>query len=109
MGKNFKVIDWVKTVKSISRNHPEIRLFTSIIVGFPSEEEADFNKSLNLINNTLFDRVDVYMYDERPGLPSLRLKGRVSEETKRKRYNKMRSYAALNNLRKRISRRQILY
>ena len=104
MGKRFKIYDWIRVIKSISRDHPQIRLTTSMMVGFPSESEQDFRESLNLVNTVLFDKIYVYSYNERPGLPSLRIKGSVPENTKRKRERRMIYYAMLNVQKKRISR-----
>ena len=104
MGKRFKVDEWIRVIKSISRDHPQIRLQTSIMVGFPTESEQNFRESINLVNNALFDEIFIYEYNERPGLPSLRIKGRISEKTKRKRERRMNFYATLNMYKKRISR-----
>lgn len=104
MGKRFKVDEWIRVIKSISRDHPQIRLHTSMMVGFPSESEQDFRASINLVNNVLFDKIFVYRYDERPGLPSLRIKGCVPENTKRNRERRMRYSAMFNMYEKRISR-----
>jgi threonylcarbamoyladenosine tRNA methylthiotransferase MtaB len=104
MGKRFKLYDWIRVIKSISRDHPQIRLHTSMMVGFPSESEQDFRESINLVNTVLFDNIAVYIYNERPGLPSLRIKGRVPENTKRKREQRMIHIANLNVRKKRISR-----
>jgi tRNA A37 methylthiotransferase MiaB len=104
MGKRFKIYDWIRVIKSISRDHPHIRLTTSMMVGFPSESEQDFRKSLDLVNTLLFDKIYVYSYNERPGLPSRRIKGQVPENIKGKRKRRMLYYAMLNVLKKRISR-----
>jgi tRNA A37 methylthiotransferase MiaB len=104
MGKSFKVNDWIRVIRNISRDHSQIRLHTSMMVGFPSESEQDFRESINLVNNALFDKIDVYIYNERPRLPSLRIKGRVSENTKRNRERRMRYAVILNTYQKRISR-----
>jgi tRNA A37 methylthiotransferase MiaB len=55
----------------------------------------------------LLDRIDVYKYDERPNTPSLRLKGRLSEEIKQRRYEKMRILATVDNVKRRIKRRRL--
>jgi threonylcarbamoyladenosine tRNA methylthiotransferase CDKAL1 len=104
MGKNFKARDWIKVVKDISVNYPNVRLHTSIIVGFPSESEHDFAKSINLLKEVLFDKIFVYSYSERPGLPSLKIGGCIPESTKRGRRRKMKLAAKLNTYKKRIIR-----
>jgi tRNA A37 methylthiotransferase MiaB len=109
MGKKFAVPQWVKVMKSIDENYPEVRLCTSIMVGFPTETNEDFEKSLDLFREILFDRVESYMYDERPNLPSERLDGKIRECVKKKRYDRMMYHATVNNLKKRMKRFQILY
>jgi tRNA A37 methylthiotransferase MiaB len=109
MGKEFSIEDWLAVIKDIDKNYPNIRTRTSIMVGFPSETEDDYRKTIDLVNNELFDRIDVYSYDERPNVPSLKLKAPIDEQTKRRRYNEMRLQAFLNNVKKRIRRLRIAY
>jgi tRNA A37 methylthiotransferase MiaB len=109
MGKTFSFYDWIAIMKDIDKNYPKIRTHTSIIVGFPGETEDDFHETLNLLNRILFDRIDVYKYEERPNLPSLKLKERIPEEIKKRRYDKTRVLATLNNLKKRIKRAKVFY
>lgn len=109
MGKSFSLREWTNIMENIDRSHHDVRLRTSVMVGFPGETEEDFRETANLVGNLLFDRIDVYAYDERPNIPSLRLKGRVPESVKRERYNKMRRLAAINNIRKRAKRARIFY
>lgn len=109
MGKTFPIDKWQGIIRQIDKDYPEIRTRTSIMVGFPGETESDYRKTLHLVNNVLFDRIDVYKYEERPGIPALRLKEVVPENIKQKRYDKMRLSAFMNNLRKRIRHARIAY
>ena len=109
MGKAFPLCEWMTVMKDIDKNYAKIRTRTSIMVGFPGETDEDFQESVNLVNTTLFDRIDVYAYAERPNLPSLGLKGRIPEAIKRQRYDRMRFLAAVNNFRKRVKRVRIFY
>lgn len=89
MGRKFSVLKWLSIMKEINKNYPDIRLYTSIIVGFPTETEQDFNKSMELLDNLPFDTVDLYKYEERPNIPSLRLRGRVPSKVIEARTNRM--------------------
>jgi len=109
MGKTFKLDDWKKIIQDIDKNYPNIRVNTSIMLGFPGETEEDFKKTINLLINLLFDRIDVYTYCERPNLPSLKLKDRVPEAIKMRRTKKAQNLARVNTLRKRIKRNRILH
>jgi threonylcarbamoyladenosine tRNA methylthiotransferase MtaB len=108
MGKNFKANEWHKVMKEIQINYPEIDLATSIMVGFPGETEQDFRQTVKLLNKMLLDRIEVYSYSERPNLPSLRIKGRLSEEIKKKRYNEINYYAILSMAKRKMQKGQFI-
>jgi len=108
MGKNFSLEKWVEIIRHIEQKYPEIILETSIMVGFPSETNQDFERSVNLLNYLRFDRINLYKYNERPNLPSLRIKGRVPEETQNRRYYDMLNYVTLFKARKRMKPAKIL-
>jgi tRNA A37 methylthiotransferase MiaB len=108
MGKNFHVNEWYKVMKEIQIKYPEIDLATSIMVGFPSETEQDFRQTVKLLNKILLDRIEVYSYSERPNLPSLRIKGRIPEQIKKKRYNEINYYATLSMTKRKIKKGQII-
>lgn len=74
-----RVIESVKTLRSI--NH-HLKINTHVIVGFPGETEEDFNATKNLIASGLFDRVKVFMYNERPNTEALTIEPKISEEEK---------------------------
>jgi len=109
MGKTFELEDWKKTIQDIDKKYPNIRLNTSIMLGFPGETEEDFKKTINLLINLLFDWIDVYTYSERPNLPSFKLKDRVPEFTKIRRTEIAKKLARVNTLRKRFKRTRNLY
>ena len=109
MDRTLKLDDWKKTIQDLDKNYQKIRIITSIIVGFPGETEEDFKKTTNLLSNLVFDKVEVYKYNERPNLPSLKLKGLVPEAIKIRRWKKVKNLTRVNTLRKRIKRNRILY
>lgn len=90
MGKQVSLHEWSEVVKDLQKKYPHIHLETSIMVGFPGETDADFAHSLNLLNNIEFNGVTIYRYSEWPTLPSFKLKNKVSETIKDKRYNQVK-------------------
>jgi threonylcarbamoyladenosine tRNA methylthiotransferase CDKAL1 len=56
-----------KIVKMLRNEIPEITIATDIIVGFPSETEADFQDTLSLISEVRPDVVNISKYSSRPG------------------------------------------
>ena len=107
MSRRYCTDEWLKTVKEIKKNYPDISLETSIMVGFPTETDDDFSKSMELVNSMLFDHVDLYSYEERPNLPSLRLGGKVPNELKEIRFERAKRKLLLNAVNKSVRKTEI--
>ena len=52
---------------------PGVALSTDVIVGFPGESEADFERTLSLLRQVRFDDAFLYRYSLREGTPATRL------------------------------------
>ena len=59
-------------IEMIRATIPGVTLSTDIIVGFPGETDAQFQATLELVNDIAFDKVHVAMYSPRPGTLSAR-------------------------------------
>jgi ribosomal protein S12 methylthiotransferase len=66
---------------------PGLALRTSLIVGFPGETSARFNRLLAFIQETRFDHLGVFPYSPEEGTPAEQLPRQVSERTKKTRRN----------------------
>jgi tRNA-2-methylthio-N6-dimethylallyladenosine synthase len=80
---------------------PGLAVTTDIIVGFPSESEVDFEETLSLVDEGMFDAAFTFKYSPREGTAAADLEDDVPVEIKRERL------ARLNGLVKSI-RRSIL-
>lgn len=107
MGRKFSTREWLRVMKNISKNYPNIRLVTSIMVGFPTETEQDFSKSMELLDVVPFDHVDLYGYAERPNLASLRLGRRVPNKVKISRSKRVMRKIIINDIMKKPRRFQL--
>jgi len=72
-------IAWMKAAKR------EISITTDVIVGFPGETEADFAKTLSLLEEVGYDAVFAFKYSPRPNTPSLKLDDAISDAEKARR------------------------
>ncbi|NOZ03472.1 MAG: 30S ribosomal protein S12 methylthiotransferase RimO [FCB group bacterium] len=61
---------------------PEIRLRTSIIVGYPGETEDDFKMLCDFLREIEFDRLGVFTYSEEEGTPAANLPDNVPRALK---------------------------
>ena len=96
MGRRYSTNEWLKTLKEIREKYPDIRLVTSIMVGFPTETVQDFEKSMELLDSPLFEQFDLYAYEGKPNSPSLRLGELVPQKVKKRRLVRMRRKVMLN-------------
>jgi tRNA-2-methylthio-N6-dimethylallyladenosine synthase len=73
-------IAWMKG----TRNR-EISITTDIIVGFPGETEAEFEETLQLMDEVQYDGAFCFKYSPRPNTPALKYDDSISEEEKSRR------------------------
>jgi len=77
---------------------PGVVLTTDVIVGFPTETDAEFDDTVEVMETVRFDSSFIFKYSERPGtLAAKKYPDDVSEEVKTRRI------VRLNNLQKEIS------
>jgi len=78
-----------KLISKLREKVPEIVLRTSLIVGFPGEDESNFEDLYKFVEETRFDRLGVFTYSKEEGTPAARMKSQVSKREKLKRYNRI--------------------
>jgi MiaB-like tRNA modifying enzyme len=73
---------------------PEMTISTDIIVGFPSETEEEFKETLDLIERTEPDIVNISRYGARPGTEAAKWKGlRISSHVAKERSERLHALA----------------
>jgi tRNA-2-methylthio-N6-dimethylallyladenosine synthase len=66
---------------------PDVAIHTDIIVGFPGETEAQFQKTYDILAELRLDKIHLARYSPRPGTVSdRRMADDIPEEEKRRRY-----------------------
>ena len=83
-------IEWYKEcILKLKEAMPDLSLSTDIIVGFSDEDENDFEKTMQLIEDVRFDTVYSFKYSIRPGTPGERIKTHVSDEIAKDRLQRL--------------------
>ncbi|BBG64978.1 ribosomal protein S12p Asp88 (E. coli) methylthiotransferase [Hydrogenimonas sp.] len=67
---------------------------TSVIVGFPTEDEAAFEKLRNYLEEFGFDRVNIFAYSDEEGTESYNLEPKVDPETVNRRVEALEKVVA---------------
>lgn len=71
-------------IKKVKERFEDFTISTDIIVGFPSETEEDFQKTVSLLNETKPDVVNLSKYSARPGTDAAEWKQIDVAEVKRR-------------------------
>lgn len=74
MNRNYKVEDFLKIVKNFRKEIPKIHISTDIIVGYPSEQKSDFNKTYNIIKEIKPEVLNISKFSPRPNTKASKLK-----------------------------------
>ncbi|PLV60414.1 30S ribosomal protein S12 methylthiotransferase RimO [Thermotoga sp. KOL6] len=73
----------------IREKFPDAILRTSIIVGFPSETEEDFEKLKRFVEEVQFDKLGVFTYSDEEGTVAYTLTKKVEPETAQRRQEEL--------------------
>ncbi len=85
MRRNLDFDKLRKAVRKIKEANPKIKLSCQIIVGFPTETEEEFKKTINFIKSCKFDECQVFGYFENKNTESFEIEPKVPQEIINKR------------------------
>ncbi len=70
MKRGYSVLEFKSLVKKLRAARPDLSLSSDFIIGFPSETEEDFEKTMHLVEELNFDNSFSFVYSARPGTPA---------------------------------------
>lgn len=85
MKRGHTAIEYKSTIRKLRKIRPNLSMSSDFIIGFPGESTADFEATMNLINDIGFDMSFSFIYSARPGTPAADLPDDVSEQEKKER------------------------
>ncbi len=68
---------------------PDLSVSTDIIVGFPGETEADFERTMEVVRQARFDGAFTFQFSPRPGTPAAEMAGQVHPEVVQARFDRL--------------------
>ena len=90
MRRGYTVEHYRRLIAGIRSKIPGVALSTDVIVGFPSENEQQFQKTVSLLSELRFDTVHVAAYSPRTGtIAAKELEDNIPAFEKRERLNKI--------------------
>lgn len=84
MNRGYTVEDFKQNINVLRSEFPNMSIFTDVIVGFPGEEESDFEETCKLISEVCPDKTHISRFSPRPHTPAAALP-QVSENIKKRR------------------------
>ena len=75
MNRRHTVADYLALMERIRSARPDLALSTDFIVGFPGETDADFQATLEVVEQVGFAQAYTFKYSPRPGTPAAKMPG----------------------------------
>jgi len=92
MKRGYTAIEFKQKIRKLRAVRPDISVSSDFIVGFPGESDADFEKTMKLIEDVGFDQSFSFIYSRRPGTPAADLEDNVSSEEKHARLSRLQAH-----------------
>ncbi|NGX62954.1 MAG: Ribosomal protein S12 methylthiotransferase RimO [Candidatus Anoxychlamydiales bacterium] len=77
----------IKLFEKLKKKIPAISIRTSLMVGYPSETDKDFNELLDFVENFEIDHLAVFKYSNEKNALSFSMQDQVDEKIKDERFN----------------------
>jgi threonylcarbamoyladenosine tRNA methylthiotransferase MtaB len=97
MGRHYDRAEYLDHIARLRRAAPDVNLTTDVIVGFPTEDEAAFERTLRAVDTAGISRVHVFPYSPRPGTRAERLGDRVTPPEKKRRGQVLRGRSEVHS------------
>ena len=91
MRRKYSTNEYIKYVKEIKKELPNICIGTDVIVGFPGETDELFESTFNLLKNNPIEYFHVFSYSERSMAHSRKFDNRIDKNTIKLRSLKLRT------------------
>ncbi len=89
MGRRYTREQYLALVKEMREKIPGLSLSTDIIVGFPNENEEQFQDTCSLVDIVQYEAAFTFIYSPRKGTPAAKMVDNVSKETKTRRFKEL--------------------
>jgi tRNA-2-methylthio-N6-dimethylallyladenosine synthase len=90
MNRSHTAESYIRLIERIRAARPDLVLSGDFIVGFPEETEADFQATLDLIEEVRYGYAYSFKYSTRPGTPAAE-RAQVAEEVKADRLQRLQA------------------
>ncbi|MEW6380789.1 MAG: tRNA (N6-isopentenyl adenosine(37)-C2)-methylthiotransferase MiaB [bacterium] len=86
MNRKYTVAEYLDKVNLLRARIPKAGITSDVIVGFPGEEEEDFQQTLHLIESVQFEGLFTFLYSRRPQTAAGNFPRQIPNNIKQKRF-----------------------
>jgi threonylcarbamoyladenosine tRNA methylthiotransferase MtaB len=90
MRRHYDVASYERLIAKVMERMPECGLGSDLLVGFPGETEAHFERTLRVVERLPFSYLHVFSYSARPGTPAAKYPGQVHPAATKERSRRLR-------------------
>jgi threonylcarbamoyladenosine tRNA methylthiotransferase MtaB len=90
MRRHYDVASYEQLISKAMARMPECGLGSDMLVGFPGETEAHFERTLRVVERLPFSYLHVFSYSARPGTPAAKYPDQVQPAAKKERSRRLR-------------------
>ena len=91
MKRGYTALEFKQKIRKLRAVRPGISISSDFIVGFPGETDADFEKTMKLIEDVGFDQSFSFIYSRRPGTPAADLEDDTPDPVKHARLERLQA------------------
>ena len=92
MKRGHTVLEYKSIIRRLREVRPDLALTSDFIIGFPGETDADFDATMQLVEDIGFDNSFSFIYSKRPGTPAANLADDVPHAVKQVRLARLQKH-----------------
>ena len=89
MNRRYTTEEFESSANLLRKVYPDVALTTDIIVGFPNETDADFEKTYEFLKKIKFYKMHIFKYSPKKGTAAIKMKNQVDGKIKEERSKKL--------------------
>ena len=97
MGRHYDAADYLEAIAALRRAVPHVNVTTDVIVGFPTETDEAFEKTLKAVDDAGITKVHTFSYSPRPGTKAEALGDRIPPQEKKRRSQTLRGLSEVRS------------
>jgi threonylcarbamoyladenosine tRNA methylthiotransferase MtaB len=97
MGRHYTADQYLDAIATLRQAVPRVNVTTDVIVGFPTETEDAFQRTLDAVDAANITKVHTFSYSPRPGTKAEELGDRIPPQEKKRRSQTLRGLSEVRS------------